>query len=358
MMLPAHVVVNLDLPQVPAAPRIPGLRTRFLYEDEASNEDAALDLVVVAEPDGDASAEALKRVFAVNRATFQQILVDHGNVLFRGFDIEPDQFDSIVGAGFSTDRFLWMFPMAPDWARSLLNLPLVGWLTRALLGWIEARATGREIVGENQSTLAKDQTIQFPHHEYGIFFNVPHVLAFYCERDAEVQGETLLCDAKAGYRAMPDALRSTFESTEYIRYRSENQWYLPPFTAPAVLRHPLDGHPTMNFTAYRHDVFGELAKRRFPHHDITTEELDATFSFEPMFYLQDGERRMLREDEVAALAEAHLDRSVLLRWEQGDLLLMDNFRVVHGRLNAGMPVKKILQLILCDYVRNTNHFTW
>ena len=357
-MLSAYVKVSLDMPEGPMAPSIPGLKTRFLSEEEASNAGAALDLVVVAEPDGDPSAEALERVFAVNRATFQQILVDHGNVLFRGFEIEPHQFNSIVGAGFSTDRFLWMFPMAPDWARSLLNLPLFGWLTRALLGWIEARATGREIVGEKQSTLAKDPTIQFPHHEYGIFFNVPHVLAFYCERDAEVQGETLLCDAKAGYQAMPRSLRSTFEATKHIRYRSENQWYLPPFTAPAILRHPLDDHPSMNFTAYQHDVFGEIAKARFPDHEITTEDLDATFSFDPLFYFHDGERRALHRDEVASLAEAHLDRSVLLRWEQGDLLLMDNFRVVHGRLNAGMPVKKILQVILCDYVRNTNRFTW
>lgn len=341
----------------PRAPLIPGLRTRFLRPDEASNPDAALDLVVVAEPVDDSSPAHLERVFAEHHQLFRQILLDHGTVLFRGFDVEPSDFDAIVQAGFDTDRYLWMFPMAPRWARALLKLPFFGWLTQRFLGWIEATATGRAIVGEKQSQLANDQTIQFPHHEYGIFFNVPRVLAFFCERSAEHQGETLICDAKAGYEAMPAGLRRYFEATDYIRYRSQNQWYLPPFTAPAVLRHPVDGHPSMNFTAYQHDVFADMASRWFPRHEITAEALDETFSFEPTFHMRDGGSQMLGSEEVGMLAKAHLEHSVLLRWQRGDLLLMDNFRIVHGRLNAGMPVKKILQIILCDHVRNTNGFT-
>ena len=57
----------------------------------------------------------------------------------------------------------------PRSAHALLHLPVVGWINRTLLGWIESRAIGRRLVGKKQSTLANDQTIQFPHHEYGIF---------------------------------------------------------------------------------------------------------------------------------------------------------------------------------------------
>jgi len=114
----------------------------------------------------------------------------------------------------------------------------------------------------------------------------------------------------------------------------------------------------MNFTAYQHDVFGQIASQRFPQHTICTEDLDATFSFEPVFFMNDGEKNTLNETQVADLAHAHLDHSVLLRWKKNDVLLMDNFRVVHGRLNAGLPSKKTLKIILCDYVRNTNRFTW
>ncbi len=347
--------VSTHEPEV--APQIPGVRCRFLRADEASNPGAALDLVLVAEPDGDASAAGLARLLSEQRERLVELMREHGNVLFRGFDVAPEAFEGVVATGFDADRFLWMFPMAPRWARALLDLPLVGRITRAFLGWIESAATGRAIVGDKQSTLADDQTIQFPHHEYGIFFNVPRVLAFFCEREAERQGETLLCDARSGYVGMPSALRAHFESTEYIRYRSENQWYLPPFTAPAVLYHPDDSHPSMNFTAYQHDVFARVAERWFPEHEITATSQDETFSFVPTFHRGEHTSRGLSEDQIVALAESHLERSVLLRWKQGDLLLMDNFRVVHGRLNAGMPERKVLQIVLCDYIRNANRFT-
>jgi hypothetical protein len=152
-------------------------------------------------------------------------------------------------------------------------------MTRTLLGWIERTATGRALVDEDISTLANDQTIQFPHHEYGIFFNVPHVIAFYCDREAGREGETVLCDAKAAYRHMSPVVRDKFEQAAHIRYRSENQWYLPPFTAPAILHHPIDQHPSMNFTAYYYDFAADIAREMFPGHSIMTDDYDDTFSF-------------------------------------------------------------------------------
>ena len=49
--------------QTPNIPSIPGLKTRFLNPNEASNPGAATDLVLVVEPLEDASAEYLKAVF-------------------------------------------------------------------------------------------------------------------------------------------------------------------------------------------------------------------------------------------------------------------------------------------------------
>ena len=171
------------------------LNIRGLRAHEATNPQAALDLVVVVEPEHDNSAEELGRIFAEHRDDLMELMRDHGNVLFRGFDISREEFQTVVSQGFQSHRYIWMFPMAARWARLLLSLPLIGWLTRALLGWIESRATGRKIVEEKLSTLANDQTIQFPHHEYGIFFNVPHVIAFYCDKESGNEGETIICDA-------------------------------------------------------------------------------------------------------------------------------------------------------------------
>ena len=76
-----------------------------------------------------------------------------------------------------------------------------------------------------------------------------------------------------------------------------------------------------------------------------------TFTFAPTFVRDDGSHFSLDERDVEDIARAHFAHSVLLPWRKGDLLLMDNYRVVHGRLNAGEP-RKVLQVMLCDYVRN------
>jgi isopentenyl-diphosphate delta-isomerase len=324
---------------------------RTLRPDEASNENARTDLVVVVEPAGDPAADGLTNLFTQEREALGVAMREHGCVLFRGFDIDRDSFEETVSASFDSDRFVWMFPVPPRYARALLRLPVIGWINRTLLGWIESRATGRRLVGKKQSTLANDQTIQFPHHEYGIFFNVPRVIAFHCEADSEIEGETIICDARSGWDDLPQGVRDRFETARHIRYRDENQRWMPPLRAPAVLSHPIDGYPTLNFTAYHHDVAADIAREMYPDSTIRTDELDETFTFAPTFVDADGERSELGGDDVAAIARSHLAHSVLLRWERGDVLLMDNYRIVHGRLNAGTP-RKVLQVILCDHVYN------
>ena len=324
---------------------------RPLRPDEVGNAGARTDLVVVVEPAGDASGDVLAGLFARERAALDTAMREHGCVLFRGFDVDRRSFEEIVSAGFDSDRYVWMFPLPPRFARLLLRLPLVGRINRAFLGWIESRSTGRKMVGEKQSTLANDQTIQFPHHEYGIFFNVPRVIAFHCEVESDTEGETIICDARAGWDGLAPQVRGRFETARYIRYRDENQRWMPPLRAPAILPHPDDGYPTMNYTAYHHEVAADVAREVYPDSTIRTDEFDETFTFTPVFVDADGGRSELGTDDVADIARSHLAHSVLLRWERGDLLLMDNYRIVHGRLNAGTP-RKVLQVMLCDYVYN------
>jgi alpha-ketoglutarate-dependent taurine dioxygenase len=327
-----------------------------LTSDEATILEAAHQLVLVIEPTEHADPAVLERLFRDDRDALRTLIAHHGGVLLRGFDVDRAHFDRLVSSTFQADRYLWMFPTPPALARALLHLPVVGWLVRRLLGWIEATATGRDSAEDTLSTLADDPTIQFPHHEFGIFFNVPKLLAFYCETEASSGGETSICDARAAYESLSEPLRRQLERASHIRYRDQNQWYLPPFTAPAVLRHPDDGTPSMNFTAERHDIVADVVRDLFPDQTVTAPVHDDTYSFSSQFVDHDGHGYELTRDEQAELLRAHFARSVLLRWRRQDILLLDNFRTIHGRMSSGSP-RKILHVMLCDHVRNDNHFT-
>jgi alpha-ketoglutarate-dependent taurine dioxygenase len=334
----------------------PSIRLRSLRSDEATGVESARDLVLVMEPTGAPDPELLEHLFTHGQDALRALIAHHGAVLLRGFDVDRPRFDRLVSGAFAADRHLWMFPAPPAVARGLLHLPVVGWIVRRLLGWIEASAIGRDTAEDTMSKLADDPTIQFPHHEFGIFFNVPKTLAFYCEEEAGSGGETSICDARAAYQDLSESLRHQLERASHIRYRDQNQWYLPPFTAPAVLRHPDDGTPTMNFTAERFDIVAEVVREMFPEQSVTAPDHDETYSFASQFVDRDGQAYELTDEEQAELLRAHFARCVLLRWQRQDILLLDNFRTIHGRMSSGSP-RKILHVMLCDHVRNDNHFT-
>lgn len=346
----------LDAP-LPAAHPLdhPRVRVRGLRPDEASNPGARLDLVVVVEPTGDPSAEALAAWLRDRRAEVSEVLARQGAVLCRGFTLDTAGFERVMAAGFDTGRYLWMLPMSPAAARRLLGLPFFGALTRRFLGWVERVSTGRRVRREHVSTLANDDTLQFPHHEYGIFFNVPRVIGFWCESPSQADGETVLCDGEAAWGTIDRRVRDRFEGARAIRYRDQNQPLMPPFAAPPVLRHPVTGAPTLNFTAYHHDVAAEVAREAFPGARVAAGETDETFLFEPLLLERDGGRRALSRAEVAEIARAHFAHALLLRWRRDDLLLVDNFKLLHGRLNAGTP-KKTLHIVLGDHAPNPVRF--
>ena len=133
---------------------------------------------------------------------------------------------------------------------------------------------------KDASTLAYEDNIQFPHHEFGIFFNIPRVIAFLCEKQSDTGGETLFCDAEAAWTDIRPELQSHFETAKFIRYKNENQFLPPPFTAPALLKHPKTGVPTLNLTDTTIDCSGE-GQRLFPEARIELGDHDENFMFRP-----------------------------------------------------------------------------
>lgn len=313
------------------------------------------DIVRLIEPIGEGSPELLAALLREDIGPLEEIISAQGAAIFRGFHADPPSFrDAVVGA-YDASRYIWMMPMRPKLARFFLRLPLIGWFLSWLLGRIEAWATGRTLTQKDASTLAYEDNIQFPHHEFGIFFNIPRVIAFLCEKASDTGGETLFCDAERAWEKLDPELKGRFESARFIRYKNENQFLPPPFTAPALLMHPKTGVPSLNLTGYHHQIVAEEGRRLFPEARIELGDFDENFMFKPTLVGPEGAPVSLSEEDYRQIISAHLEEGVLLPWKKGDVLFCDNYKVVHGRVNGGNP-RKVLQVILCDYQPNETRF--
>ena len=328
---------------------------RPLQKDEVTNQNGP-DIIRLIEPkDNDGSPELLHELLSQGHDTLEGLIAEHGAVVFRGFGVDPASFRSAVLRAYNASRYIWMMPMPPKLAQLFLSLPLIGWFLNWLLGRIEAWATGRTLTQKDTSTLAYEDNIQFPHHEFGIFFNIPRVIAFYCEKQSNTGGETLFCDAERAWNALEPELKSRFETAKFIRYKNENQILPPPFTAPALLNHPKSGVPSLNLTGYHHRIVAEEGQRLFPEARIELGDYDENFMFKPTVVDSKGSPVELNEADYRAIIAAHLAEGVLLPWKEGDVMFCDNYKVVHGRINGGTP-RKVLQVMLCDYQPNDTRF--
>ena len=73
---------------------------------------------------------------------------------------------------------------------------------------------------------------------------------------------------------------------------------------------------------------------------ITLEGIDKA---QPKMYLvnEEGNNTKMTEAEAKELGKAEWKNTVVFPWRKGDILVIDNLQVVHGRLNV-QPPRKIL----------------
>jgi amino acid adenylation domain-containing protein len=268
---------------------------------------------------------------AHSRSALDAMLATHGALLLRGFGLSgPSDFERMASS------------LCPDLFGDYGDLP--------------RQAVAGRVYGS--TPYPSDRPILF-HHESSQLHRWPRRIMFYCDEPASSGGQTPLADGRAVWRRLSTELRESFarRGLLYVRnftggldvawqefYRTEEreeaerkmlesgaewEWIeggglrtrrrgpaaiLHPETGEAVFFNQMLAHHASRLEAgVRESLVGLFGKEGLPRQ---------------VYYGDGGE---ISEGEVEEVVGAYEAEAVDFGWERGDVLMVDNMMVAHGR---------------------------
>jgi alpha-ketoglutarate-dependent taurine dioxygenase len=302
------------------------------------NKQTSLPLVIQPRVDGiDLQAWAVR-----NQAQIKSSLLQHGALLFRGFNLrEADDFEGFVKT-----------------------------VSSELLEYRE-RSSPRSLVQGHIYTSTNypaDQTI-FLHNENSYQITWPLKIFFFCHTAPASGGETPIADCRRTLRRLDPKIVERFSDKKvmYVRnfcngfglswqtvfqtddknqlndycrragieaeWKSANQLRTRQ-VREAVAIHPVTGEPVwFNHAAFFHESTLEPTIREMLHSQFKEEDLPNNTYY--------GDGSPIEPSVLDEIRDAYLKETVLFPWLKGDLLMLDNMLVAHGRAPFTGP-RKIL----------------
>ena len=272
---------------------------------------------------------------AEHRDDIRARLARHGGVLFRGFHLATlAEFQALIAA-----------------------------LSAAPIRYGERSSPRSQLEGEVYTSTdhPADQPIVM-HNEQSYTLNWPMKIAFYCVQPALSGGATPVADSRGIYRRLSPAVRAAFERRQvmYVRNygdglglpwrdvfqttdRAEVERYCREVgiafewkdgdrlrtrqVRPAIRIHPWTAEPVW----FNHAVFFHVSSLEPATRDALLAGLAGRPKDELPFHTLYGDGGEIEDATLAELRAAFAAETVSFPWQRGDVLLLDNMLVAHGR---------------------------
>lgn len=296
----------------------------------------------------------LPRFVEANRAAIRALIAERGAVLFRGFAVsDADEFEAALAAA--------DLSASPDYP----------------FGVSPRRPVTKKVF--NSTDYANFLVIP-PHTEMAYLRWRPRWIAFYCHVEPRQYGETPVYDTARALELLPEPLRRRLEAGDmryvrFIRHKAaivrfertiqetfgttdrgaieaacrsldiDARWIGDKFlraetVLPAVIRHPESGKKCLNAQFINGEILrAGIARIKdrypFPVRHLFNAYIRMQFRKPTVHYRSTpAEGPDFTAAEMDAINHAIHGASTIYRWKRGDVIVIDNIRAAHARLNV------------------------
>jgi len=184
--------------------------------------------------------------------------------------------------------------------------------------------------------------------------NIPLMLWFFCAHPALENGETIVCDGKLFYNEMSDSLKELFnqKKLKYNGHSNKDEWQKKYKTDDLSVVKEICKSNKTDIQVNEDEsidlsyICPAIHLSKHGNYPVFINSLLPAKSLSPKVVCFDDDSE-ITDDIISELSEIAAKITVDICWQKGDILMVDNTRVMHGR-RAFADDKRDIYLRLCS----------